>query len=333
MPLGMGWTQTINTLTEDQTAAGWVLLFDGTQAGLETNWVDYVQFDSTNSGLDASWTADEVNGEMISLGQGPHIRSQRPYGDFVVQFDYKTDGNSGFFYRFSLCGNRPAASGIEVAMDINYDSELHSPGDAYDLYSAQVQNFKYYDDADAWNHFALVVIGDSVEHWQNGEFLLGFRYWSEDFQTRYEASKWPSEECFCRPWENETISDTGYIENGYIGIQGDHGGQLHFRNFSILEGPVLGCTDPQDAAYNPDANADDGSCNERFSPPSLDTSTSVRPSNAYIPDVKPANSFLTVEWHEGRPRLVLRSSDGATVLRRSPDGRKYSGFDDANRDY
>jgi hypothetical protein len=254
-----------NQLTPEEEEEGWQLLFDGTYNGpnsMAQHWVNYEKNNPNTTALSSTWQVNEQTGEMFLTGSTGDIRTKSKFKDFHLKFDYKINGNQGFMYRATLCGGSSPASAVEIAMDNNYDSPKHSPGDAYDLYASAVHNFHYFNDPDPWNVFELVAVGDSVEHRQNGEYLLGFRYWSADFIAAYNESKWTGFPCFCRPYDVETreITNSGHVEEGYLAIQGDHGGDLYIRNFKILN-LVPGCTDSMYEEYNPEANwSDPGAC-------------------------------------------------------------------------
>jgi hypothetical protein len=253
-----------NTLTQEEIDAGWQLLFDGTRNGpdgMAQHWVDYQRNQPNTTSLTSTWQVNENDGEMFLTGSSGDIRTKEMFRDFHLKFEYRINGNQGFMYRGSLCGGSSWESAVEVALDNNYGSPKHSPGDAYDLYASAVQNFKYFDDPDPWNLFEIIAVEDSIEHWQNGEYLLGFIYWTPDFVDHYNDSKWTGFNCFARPYDVSTgqISNSGYIDEGYFAIQSNHGGDLYIRNFKI-QNLIMGCTDAGYEEYDSDANRDDGSC-------------------------------------------------------------------------
>ena len=77
--------------------------------------------------------------------------------------------------------------------------------------------------AGEWNASRIVARGAHVEHWLNGRKVGEYDAGSPDWEARVRASK------FAR-WPNY-----GRARRGYIGIQGDHPGDLAIRNLRIRE--------------------------------------------------------------------------------------------------
>jgi hypothetical protein len=72
----------------------------------------------------------------------------------------------------------------------------------------------------AWNHARLVVCGNQVEHFLNGEKVVSYELGSADWQKRYEASKF-------KEWPG-----FGKQPKGHICLQ-DHGDRIEFRDIKI----------------------------------------------------------------------------------------------------
>ncbi len=69
----------------------------------------------------------------------------------------------------------------------------------------------------------IVVNGNAVQHWLNGQKLLEYELGSPDWEAKVKASKF-----------NE-YPNYGLAKRGYIAIQGDHDGTLAIRNVRIRE--------------------------------------------------------------------------------------------------
>jgi hypothetical protein len=69
----------------------------------------------------------------------------------------------------------------------------------------------------------IVVNGNRVQHWLNGQKLLEYELGSPDWQAKVKASKF-----------NE-YPNYGLAKRGYLAIQGDHTGTLSIRNVRIRE--------------------------------------------------------------------------------------------------
>lgn len=231
-----------NTLTPAEQAAGYELLFDGkaiSNAGNGVNWVTYSPGSETNTGIETGWkifAADSAFGKDGVPGNPRDIRSKKKYKDFIAQFDFWTNGNSGFYYRTMVDGQYGWETGVEFAIE---DNETLLPwiksGAAYELIVANPSTYK----KAAWNSVKVIAIADSVEHWMNGTKVVAYKYWDDQWTKAFNGqvtgvngarSKWNGFNHFCRPTAG---AKTGYIQEGYFGLQGDHPNTTKFRNFKV----------------------------------------------------------------------------------------------------
>ncbi len=74
-----------------------------------------------------------------------------------------------------------------------------------------------------WNKTRIVAKGAHVEHWLNGRKVVEYELWSPDWEAKVAASKF-------KVWPNY-----GRAKKGHIAMQGDHQGELAFRNIRIRE--------------------------------------------------------------------------------------------------
>jgi hypothetical protein len=66
----------------------------------------------------------------------------------------------------------------------------------------------------------IVVNGNHVEHWLNGEKVADFYAWTPDWEKRKKEGKW------------KDYPDYGMAKTGHIALQ-DHGGGIWFKNIKI----------------------------------------------------------------------------------------------------
>jgi hypothetical protein len=78
-----------------------------------------------------------------------------------------------------------------------------------------------------YNQARIVFQGNHGEHWLNGKKVVEFDLDSDEFKTRFEASKYQS------------IPGFAEKRKGHIVLQ-DHGDDVWFRNIKIRELPVEG---------------------------------------------------------------------------------------------
>jgi hypothetical protein len=245
--LGFGIAQAEdNVLTPAETTEGYKLLFDGTLKSFQDNFVDYVKGDSTNTNLDAGWKVNTTD-KTLTLSTGntnnrSDARSKKKYKDFELRWNYRIDGNQGVMYRSLLTTDRIWLTGVEYAINNVTNLGKDNPGAAYDLYAPP--NPVPYNDFSTgkWNTARIICKGDSVEHWSNEVKVVGYKLHSASFWTAYNASKWVAEgpRTLTNLVPGRQDVGTGYIAEGYIGLQGDHGGKWQIKNFKITETPCFG---------------------------------------------------------------------------------------------
>lgn len=228
---------------------GFELMFDGTTAAsFRDRFVNYQQNSTTNTTLNASWTLSTTLTDPDRPGvpfgaivmTNPNIvdiRSKKLYRDFDWRFEYRNSGNQGVFYRFDVSGGYAWHTGIEYAIDNNVtqSTQKFRAGAAYDLFAPSSQEY-FLSSTNKWNSLRIVAKGDSVEHWMNGVKVAGFKYWSPSFLTAYQNSKWTGFNRYCQTAPNNRT----YIPEGYLGLQGDHGGPWQIRRMRILHDSVPG---------------------------------------------------------------------------------------------
>lgn len=212
-----------NTLTEEEQKEGWILLFDGESTD---HWRGY------NSGTfpEDGWVAEDGALIVLEDGGGGDIISSHKYGDFVLKLEWKVQegGNSGIFYRGIEQPNQPiywSAPEFQILDDENHpDAEMGEDGNRksaslYDLIPAKPQNSNPYGE---WNSAKIVAKGSTIEHWQNGEKVVTYEMWTNEWYEMIRNSKFSEHPEFGDPRE------------GHIGLQ-DHGNRVSFRNIKIKE--------------------------------------------------------------------------------------------------
>jgi hypothetical protein len=226
--LAQGQVDPVNALTGYETAQGFELMFDGTNAAsFRDRFVNYTRNNTTNTNLHTGWAVSSTQlddpdltgvpfGAVVNGSANIDIRSKKLYRDFDWRFEYRNSGNQGIIYRFDVSGSYAWETGIEVAIDNNLSqtNEKFEAGAAYDLIASSPQTYQLRS-TNKWNSIRIVAKGDSVEHWMNGVKVVGFKYWSAAFLAAYQNSKWTGYNRYCQTAPNNRI----YIPEGYIGLQ------------------------------------------------------------------------------------------------------------------
>jgi hypothetical protein len=204
-------------LTAEQRAAGWRSLFDGTSTSA---WRGYKE-----QSLPAGWTI--VDGILTKSGSAHDIITKDRFGNFELALDWKVApaGNAGVFYRGTeeydhIYWSAPEYQLLDDAGHPDGQSRLTSAGADYGLYPSPAGVVK---PGGQWNSTLIVVNGNNVQHWMNGQKLLEYDLASPDWEAKVKASKFVA------------YPHYGRAPSGYIGIQGDHDGTLWLRNIRIRE--------------------------------------------------------------------------------------------------
>ena len=175
-----------NTLTDEERADGWELLFDGDSLAA---WRGY-----RRDAVPGGWQA--VDGAMARVGRGGDIITVEQFADFDLRFDWKVEegGNSGVMFRVAESDGPAWHTGPEFQI-------LHNAGhrDGQAPITSAASNYAVHPPArdvtrpvGTWNTARLVVRGARVEHWMNGEQLLDYELGSPDWEERMMASKFAS---------------------------------------------------------------------------------------------------------------------------------------------
>jgi hypothetical protein len=216
-----------NTLSASEVKAGWELLFNGRSTD---KWRGYNRSSFPTKG----WFVDGEGNLCVSKsgteeeGFGGDIMTKARYENFELKVDFMVSdtGNSGILYRVLEASDMAIwqnAQEYQVLDDQTYidmggmDMNTHLTGDNYDLQSS---SGRYSNPVGQWNRAKIIVDGQKVEHWLNGEKTIECVLGSEQWDTLVSKSKF------------KEYPDFGRAIEGHIGLQ-DHGHLIKFRNLKI----------------------------------------------------------------------------------------------------
>lgn len=182
-----------NTLTVEERAAGWRLLFDGKTT---KGWVEVTGKPFPSN----CWTIENACLKALPRDDGfQDIRTVEAFRSFELEWDWKMNakGNSGVKYLIQKIdewnnkqGRQARARGLEyqLADDANDDAASSVSRVAGALYSIFAPAPKVTPKIGEFNHSRIVVDGDRVEHWLNGIKVVEFRLDAPEVQKLYPGT-------------------------------------------------------------------------------------------------------------------------------------------------
>lgn len=186
----------------------WKPLFNGKDT---TGWTN-----AAGKAPNAGWV---VEGDTLTLKKGGgDIWTKERYGDFVLDLEFKTTGNSGVFIRTDKPTDN-VQTGIEVQVDNPAAKpSKHSVGAIYDL----VPPSKAVGKKDDWNHCVITAQGAKLKVELNGEPIaeMNLDEWKD-------GSKNPD-----GSGNKFKTALKDFKREGHIGFQ-DHGAAVSYRNVKI----------------------------------------------------------------------------------------------------
>ncbi len=191
-------------------ADDWKPLFNGTDfAGWRT---------ADGKPVTKGWVVQ--GGAMVRGSPGGDIWTADRYGDFVLELEFKTTGNSGVFVRTDDPKDN-VQTGIEVQVDVPRGTGKpgrHDVGAIYDLVAPAKKNAK----KDDWNKLTITARGSLLTVELNGEKVAEM-----DLDRWTEPGKNPDG---TKNKFKTALKD--FKREGHIGLQ-DHGAVVMYRNIRI----------------------------------------------------------------------------------------------------
>ena len=220
----------VNELSQKEKDEGWKLLFDGKTT---EGWRGYNKDSFPSQGWVVEDGAIKVQGTGSGeAGGGGDIIFDEQFKDFELTLEWKVSegGNSGIFYLAQEIEGEPIYSSAPEMQILDNDKHPDArlgkdgnrqTGSLYDLIPAKPQNAKPVGE---WNQVSILVYRGTVVHNQNGENVVEYHLWTDQWKEMVKNSKF-------KDWEN-FLNAGGEEKQGFIGLQ-DHGDDVWFRNIKI----------------------------------------------------------------------------------------------------
>ena len=208
----------------------WINLFDGkTTEGWRVYNGD--EMPKKWAVIDGNLTFNtELKLEQEFSGGGDIIYYKEEFENFELYVEWKLPkgGNSGILYHVKEGYKTPfdVAPEYQLLDDNGWEEinnakleEWQKAGADYAMYTAD-ENKKKLNPAGEWNSSKIVYTVERVEHWLNGELILSFVPYSEDWYQRKNSGKW------------KDYPDYKKFKKGYIALQ-DHDSPIWFKTIKL----------------------------------------------------------------------------------------------------
>jgi len=210
-----------NKLTDKEIKDGWKLLWDGKTS---TGWRSY-----NKPGFPATgWEMKDGIMTVMPPQQGKSggdIITESTFKNFElsVDFMYTPGANGGI--KYFIDGKTNVSCEYQILDDkLHPDAKLGKNGDRTlaGLYDLIPPNNKKDNGPNQWNTATIIVKGNHVEHWLNGQMTVSYERGDAAWKALVETSKFKGSPNF------------GEAAEGHILLQ-DHGNKVSFRNIKIRE--------------------------------------------------------------------------------------------------
>jgi hypothetical protein len=211
-----------NTLTAEEKAAGWQLLFDGQSLA---GWRAYAK---SGQPIGEGWKIENGTLKKAAGEKGGDIITENTFNDFELSWEWRIEkeGNNGVKYLVTEA--RPSAPGHEYQM-------IDDLAEKWRTLDPRSRTAAFYDvlptttskplrPAGEWNASRIIVRGNQVEHWLNGEKVLDYELGSETVRKAVADSKF------------KVYPEFGNKIRGHIMLT-DHRDAAWFRNIKLRELP------------------------------------------------------------------------------------------------
>lgn len=218
--------QPMVTLTDEEKAEGWMVLFDGQST---RGWHQY-----GGAAVGTAWkiadgtiyldTSSKKDGKIEGGGD---ILTDEEFENFHLKLEWKIapGGNSGIIFYVNedtAQYKRPYETGPEMQVLDNAahpDSKIikHRAGDLYDLISCSKETVK---PAGEWNAAEIKSVNGKLDFYLNGENVVSTQLWDDNWTKMVAASKF-------KQWPG-----FGTFKKGRICLQ-DHDNTVWYRNVKL----------------------------------------------------------------------------------------------------
>jgi hypothetical protein len=201
---------------------GLALVFRAARGGESDGWrallgKDLTGWQAPSGGRPSpGWVVED--GALVRRDKAGYIWTTERFGDFVLDLEFKTEGNSGIFIRTDNLRD-PVQTGIEI--QVYKPVQKPSKGSCGAVYNC-VAPTKEMCRKDQWNHVTITALDNKLSVVMNGTQIVDMDL---DRWTTPQKNPDGSKNKF-----RTALKD--FKREGYIGFQ-DHGAWVAYRNVRI----------------------------------------------------------------------------------------------------
>jgi len=210
----------INTLTAEEKAGGWQMLFNGHDL---INWRAY----GSDARPGAGWKVEEGILKKLKGVAGGNIITKQKFKDFTLIWEWRISekGNNGIKYLVTEDRKNAPGPEFQILDDKEHPDSKVGPirqtGSLYDIFPPAAD--KLLKPVGEWNRSRIIVQGKRVQHWVNGSPVLEYDLESSELLAAIAKSKF------------KDAKDFGKKIDGHIMLT-DHIDECWFRNMRIRPG-------------------------------------------------------------------------------------------------
>jgi hypothetical protein len=209
-----------NTLSRVEKKQGWQLLFDGkTGAGWHSPKKDTFPTQG--------WTIEDGTMHKLAKVRGGDLLSLKLYDQFDLRWEWKIAPRANNGIKYFVTHDRNGVGHEYQMLDDATEAEgkdngKHSTASFYDVLPPFPNKVAALHPAGQWNTSRVLVKGNHVEHWLNGQKVFEYTLGSPEVLAAVQKSKF------------KNVPHFGERVKGHI-LLTDHGDEAFFRNIKILD--------------------------------------------------------------------------------------------------
>ena len=204
----------------EREAAAWKPLFDGkTSAG----WRQFGKSEFPNHG----WVVEDGCLHLLPHPEQLALVTTNTFTDFELEWEWRIAAKANNGLKYFVTETRAETPGHEYQMvdEVAERGPKHATAAFYDVIAPQTTPHPKKPGSGEWNSSRVIVNGNHVEHWLNGEKVLTYELDSPELKAALAASKF------------RDIPEFGRKIRGPIMLT-DHHGETWYRNIRIRELPA-----------------------------------------------------------------------------------------------